>query len=300
MNNISICFTTKNRAPLLKYNLEGLSRQDFLDEGGQIEICIMDRGSTDNLLGLIDRYSEVFTFRFAEADPFAGKMSSKTNPCINFNTLIKYIPTNNYVIKTDAEVVVRDPWTVREIFEALEKDDSRMYNARTHFTDSDGWYSDFDELLSKYERHYLYAEGGPFSRSKYYFFSGFSREKFIELGGIDELFSYGVGYDDTALREMWKNRYGQYEKEISGQAIHQWHGPNVFPPPWEEMNRRIYERIKGFDKANMLALENGKVVKRERPCGFVEMLSRIYTIKDGSVINTETPWEGAREIDLPF
>jgi hypothetical protein len=276
-----------------------VSRQEFdLDK---VEICVSDGGSTDNLMNLIDRYSEVVTFKYARQDMTKEYIPTIANcPASCFNAAIRWMPSYEYVIKTDPEVLMRDPWVLSEMMQELEKDDTRMYNCRTHFTEGDDWMTDYDEILSKYERHYHYAEGGPFSRSKYYFCSAFSKARFEELRGIDEIFSSGVGYDDDGLRSMWKNRYGQLEKELSGQAIHLWHGPNRYPPPWEEFNRRVYEHIKSLDTANTLSLVNGKIVKKERPWGNPETLSKIYTIKDGSITKTEAPYQGAFEVDLPF
>lgn len=300
---LSICLTFRNRAKLFRYNLEGLMRQSFLDEdNNELEICILDTGSTDNLFMVIDRFSEVdnVVFKYARAFESNCMLSSFSNPCIGLNTLIKYLPSNNTVVKTDAEVVLLDDWILDSITDLLEKDDIRPYNVRTHFVEGDDWYENFDDLRSMYEYHYHMAEGGPFSRSKFYFFSAFNRDKFLALGGIDELFHAGVGYEDNCFREMWKNRYGSYEAEVPGRAIHLWHGPNHFPPSWEELNRRVYESVNSKDTANTLKLINNKLVPRNEPIGCVEMLSEIYTIKGGTIINKEKLWDGAREISLPF
>jgi hypothetical protein len=217
--------------------------------------------------------------------------------------MIKHVASHPYVIKTDPEVVMRDSWIISEIAEGLEADDSRMYNARTHFTEGDGWFSDYSEVVSDYEKHYHYAEGGPFSRSKFYFCSGFSRDKFVELGGIDELFSLAVGYEDSCFREHWKNRYGEYEKEITGQAIHLWHGPSKAPPAWEVMGERIFERIKHMDTANVvrLRLDRHLVISKEsQEWGTPNILSKVYTIKDGQVTSTEDPSGQGQDLDLPF
>ncbi len=70
MKKLSICLTFKNRAKLFRYNLEGLMRQHYLDtENNELEICILDTGSTDNLFMIIDRFSETenVTFKYAQA-----------------------------------------------------------------------------------------------------------------------------------------------------------------------------------------------------------------------------------------
>ena len=298
----SIVISLKNRAHLLKHCLEGISRQDYPDK--DIEVCIGDVHSTDNLLTLLDRYSEVLTFKFFDYDMTKTTLAKWAyNPAARFNSAIRHVATHPYIIKTDPEVVMKDDCIISEMAEGLEADDSRMYNSRTHFTEGDGWYDDFDDVIGGHEQHYHFAEGGPFSRSKFYFCSGFSKDKYIELGGIDELFTLAVGYDDTCLREHWKNRYGQYEKEITGQAIHLWHGPPKSPPAWEAMGQRIFDRIKHMDRANVVRLGKDRnliITDEPQEWGTAEMISKVYTIKDGQVTNVEDPSGHGRELDLPF
>lgn len=298
----SIVISMKNRAHLLKYCLEGIARQDYPEK--DIEICIGDVNSSDNLLSLIDRYSEEFTFKFFQFDMKKTILSKWAyNPAARFNSMIRHVASNPYIIKMDPEIVMKHDWVISEMAEGLETNDSRMYNARTHFTEGDGWYDDFDDVVGQHERHYHFAEGGPFSRSKFYFCSGFSKDRFIELGGIDELFTLAVGYDDTCLREHWKNRYGNYEKEITGEAIHLWHGSPSTPPAWEAMGQRIFERIKSMDRANVVRLEPDKrlvITDEPQEWGTADILSKVYTIYDGQVSSVEDPSGQGPGLDLPF
>lgn len=299
----SVVVSIRNRAHLFKYCLEALSRQEYPVE--DIEICVGDVNSTDNLLALIDRYSDVFTFKFLQFDmkqTIIPKWSY--NPVSRLNSLIKHVASHPYIIKIDPEIIMKDDWVISEMAEGLAADDTRTYNARTHFTEGDDWYGDFEEVLKFHERHYHYAEGGPFSRSKFYFCSGFSKDKFIQLGGIDELFSLAVGYDDSCFREHWKNCYGSYEKEITGQAIHLWHGPPRTPPSWEAMGKRIYDTIKTYDRANRVRLtpDNRLSINLNEPheWGTPNILSKVYTIAEGQVTQTEDPSGKGKELDLPF
>jgi glycosyltransferase involved in cell wall biosynthesis len=298
MRGISICVTLRNRAHLYKYQLESLSRQDY---PGPLELCVLDENSDDNLLSIIDRYSEDFTFRYAQYDGTKSYIPC-INPAASLNTLLRYLPTNEYVIKTDPEIVFKDPWVISEIVENLEQDDTRMYNARSHFTEPDGWWNNYEDIIAGYQRHYHYSEGGPFSRSKFYFCSGFSRTKFIELGGIEELMCYGKGYDDTLFREVWKNKYGQYEKEITGEVIHLWHGPPTFRPALETANSRTFEALKIFDEANRLGIKNSELVRlNEARWANPNSLSKIYTIERGAITKVDDINDGESvSVSLPF
>lgn len=302
MSKVSLIYTIKNRANLFKYALESITRQDYNLK--DLEVCLSDAGSTDNLLSLIDRYSEVLTFKYGHTDKKKSYVPMLAyNPSADYNLLAKYVASHNYVIKVDPEIVMKDPWVISEIVENLEKDDTRMYNARCHFTQGDGWYVDYDDIIRDHEKHYHFAEGGPFTRSKFYFCSGWSKERFIEMGGVDEMFCNGVGYDDTCFREHWKNYYGQYEKEITGQVIHLWHGTNKYNPSYEHLNRRLFESLKGMPKANLVRLKHEQSVvnpKEPHPWANPEMLSKFYVIKNGEIIDVEQYHENAKELDLPF
>jgi len=301
MRPVSICITLRNRADLFKYCLEGIARQEY--DLSRIEICIGDSRSTDNLITLLDRYSDLFTFRYAWTDKTKSYLPKVSNcPAPYLNSIIKYMPTNDIVIKMDPEIVMRDSWLLQEIVEGVTTNPLRMYNARCHFTEGDGWYSTFEDIINNYERHYHYAEGGPFSRSRYYFCSGFSRDKFLEIRGIDEMFVTGCGYDDDNLRTTWKNRFGAYEYEISAEGIHLWHGPNRSRPALEYANRRLFENLKNYDTNNVIRLKDNRLVRDDDTrWANPEMLSKIYTIKDSKIINVEDVNDGnSLELNLPF
>jgi glycosyltransferase involved in cell wall biosynthesis len=297
MEGISIVITLKNRAHLLKYALESIHRQEFI---GNLEVCIADGGSTDNLLSIIDSYSEMFPIKFAVSDRHKSYIPIQTNnPAADLNAAIRYMPTYNTVLKMDPEIILKDTWLLEEVSDLIAKDSSCTYNARCHFTEGDNWYMDYDDIIRSWNKHYHFAEGGPFSRSKYYFCSTFDRSKFIELGGIEELMVTGAGYDDDCFREMWKNKYGHYEHEITAQVIHLWHPSNV-QPSQEESNRRVFERIKDLSTANTRRICNDTLVTVSPLWGNVEMLSKVYTIKDGYIIKEEAHSNDAVDLDLPF
>jgi glycosyltransferase involved in cell wall biosynthesis len=271
MKSISICLTLKNRAHLLKWALESIKRQDFCkDPKNTIEICLTDGYSTDNLTSLIDQYTEYFDFVYARSDRSKSFNPIKTNcPAADLNVTIRYLPTYDTILKIDPEIVLKDEWLLSEVYDLVEKDPSRTYNARTHFTEGDHWYSTLEDIIHNHEYHYHFAEGGPFSRSKFYFCSGFSRNSFIQMGGIDERFVTGDGFDDTHFREVWKNYHGEYEYEITAQAIHLWHPPaSGHSNELYELNRRRYKELKDNPQSNF---KDGQLL----PWANIEMLSKI-------------------------
>jgi glycosyltransferase involved in cell wall biosynthesis len=300
-DNISIVTTLKNRAHLFRYNLEALSRQDY--DLSKIEICVIDGGSKDNLYSILDHYNDIFTFRIAYADRLKSHLPIVSNcPATEWNLACKYIANYEKILKIDPEIVVKDGWLLSEVNELLDKDDTRMYNARCFFTDSEGWYSSYEDIINDYTRHPHIAEGGFFSRSKFYFCSAFSKSRFLELRGVEELFTMGAGYEDTQFREAYKNRYGNYEYEITATAVHLFHGHNQSRPTKEFANGRMFQKLKKQDLNNVLRLRSGQLVRNENtPWANPAMLSKIYTIKDGSIIDIKDVNDGKSiELDLPF
>jgi glycosyltransferase involved in cell wall biosynthesis len=300
-DNISIVLTLRNRANLFKYNLDGLVKQDY--DLSKVEVCVLDGGSTDSLYSILDRYSDTLTFRLAYADRAKSYIPVTSNfPGNEINLGVKYVASYDKIIKIDPEIVIKDNWLLAEVNELLSKDDSRMYNARCHFTEGDGWYSSFEDIVTSHEKQYHYAENGPFTRSRYYFCSGFSKARFLEMRGIEEMFGWGVGYDDDSFRSTWFNRYGDYEYEITAQAVHLWHGANKSRPTKEIANGRMYRHLKKQELNNVVRLKNGELVRDEStPWANPEMLSKIYTIHEGAVTNVEDVNNGkSLELDLPF
>ena len=300
-NNISIVMTLRNRANLLKYCLEGLTRQDY--DLSKIEVCILDGGSNDSLYSLIDRYSEQFTFRLVYADRKLSYIPVIANfPGNEINLGVKYIARYDKIIKMDPEIVIKDDWLLQEINDHLDVDDKRMYNARCHFTEGDNWYSSFENILTDYEQHYHYAEGGPFTRSRYYFCCGFAKQRFIDMHGIEEMFGWGVGYDDDSFRSTWFNRYGSHEYEITAQGIHLWHVANQSRPTKETANGRMFKHLQKQDTNNLVRIKNGGLVRDTNTLwANPKMLSKIYTIYGGRVVKTEDVNDGASvSLDLPF
>lgn len=300
-DNISIVMTLRNRANLLRFNLEGLINQDY--DLSKIEVCILDGGSTDSLYNIIDRYSEQLKFSLVFADRNKSYVPVISNfPGNEINLGVKYVASYDKIIKMDPEIVIKDEWLLQEMSDNLDKDDSRMYNARCHFTEGDSWYSSFSSILSEYERNYHYAEGGPFTRSRYYFCCGFMKERFLGIRGVEEMFGWGAGYDDDSFRAAWFNRYGNYEYEITAQAIHLWHGANQTRPTKEMANGRMFKHLKKQDINNVVRIKNGELVRDEKtPWANPAMLSKIYRIEDGRITKEDDVNEGrSLVLDLPF
>jgi len=179
----------------------------------------------------------------------------------------------------------------------------------------------YEDIITKYIDHYHYAEGGPFSRSLFYFCCGFSRTSFIKMGGIEELMGLGLGYDDTLWREHWCNMFGGYEREIEAQCIHLWHPAKSYPRSLLELNRRSFELLKNYEantacfvnKSNLSENQSSEdtgtfdnignhddieIVKTTRDWGNPDMLSAIYTIQDSEVVSVDKITENARELNI--
>lgn len=298
MEGISICITVNNQSNVLRYCLEGISRQDY---DGKLEVCVVDSGSDDGLITLLDRYSDVIKFKYAKSVPMQTAIPAIYETRISdFNAMVKHMASYDTILKLDADVVMLDNWIIPEMIDVGVFHTNRPLNARVHYTEGDTWYMNFDDIVRNYTNHYLVMDGGPLTRSKTYLCSAFNKKDFIELGGIEELLLHGVGYDDMLFREMWNKKYKNYEFEITGQAVRLWQPPKQYPTTVEEINRRIYERLKVAPSANSIRVVDGELKLEKAEWGIPEAISKVYNIRDGAITSVDIPCASSLDVDLPL
>lgn len=105
---ISVVIATRNRADLLHSTLEQLRRQPF--EAGD-EVIVVDNGSTDDSLRVIDRAAAEFPVRFVRLH----ERSSGKSPALNTGIAAS---GGDVLALTDDDVIVADDWLaqVRNVF----------------------------------------------------------------------------------------------------------------------------------------------------------------------------------------
>lgn len=296
---ISILIPIKNRANLLKYSLSAITKQDYNLEN--LEVCILDGGSSDNLISIIERFSEYFTIKYVAVDKNKSVVPVLHNcPASTINAGVRWVVSNDKVIKLDPEVIMLDKYLLSEVEDSLNNNPNHLVSARAFIITGSDWYSDYDSILENYS-HYIAGNELPFSRADYHFCIGFSRTAFITVGGLEEMFGLGSGCFDLHFNRAWKNHFGNNFVELDSQVLHLEHPVVGGDISSFELNRRIFDNLKELkSNYNCVVKEEGelKIVPCYREWGNIEMLSKVYKIKEGKVISTEALSESSLDVNL--
>jgi hypothetical protein len=300
-SDISICLVADHKVDNLKWFLESLLNYEFDNDifKGRIEVCIADPYYQASIFPLIDRYSDQFIFKYATVDRTKSfiPINSKSKVC-EWNTCIMNMPTNDCIIKADSDIVLQDASLLSVISWKLGENPNGLYVARTHFTHGENWYLDLEDILFKYTDHYIFVEGMPLITSEVLSFAGFSRTSFAELGGFEEIFAQGYGFEDRCFIEQWERYFGQSRSPLINDVI------NIRPPQENttqslvELNRRCYDLVKEFQPNHVCLDKERELVAGARAWGNPDMLSRIYTIEDGQVVNEESLSDDAPAVEI--
>ncbi len=218
MDKISVCITLKNRAKLLDRKLLNLVRQRY--DPKQIEICISDGKSDDNILQVIDKWYKIFyQIKYAISDRSVLPFTIKTNnPACDWNSMVANMPSFNKIILSDPEVLFAHPDQLSWIIKQLDQDVCIWhwsYDMKPHYK-----YLEYNEDY-KDPKNYEIKNGA----------SGkclaFQKESFLKNNGFDERFAIGFAGEDNFFIE----RYRKYKKEVVSPffVVHLWHPSSVTP-----------------------------------------------------------------------
>jgi hypothetical protein len=227
---ISVITTLKNRANLLEYGLSALmelNNSSLIDE-----ILIGDGGSEDNLDEVLTKISNKYKVKIINY--IIDRKNSKYNhvyncPALEYNFLVKKAK-NELIIKIDPEFVIITPDFINNLISEYYLNQNILYIPLPHHCYEFDFKSTND-IREKYKNFEYYThirkeeiEQG-FSISPYYG-SGFSKESFVNLGGIEMNFVEGIGSEDDHFIDQWIRKYGRSSiiSTIKDEGIHLWHG----------------------------------------------------------------------------
>jgi len=240
---LSFVYPCYNRAALFKITLETFARQRF--PTAAYEILVIDDGSTDNLLSLCRTFKEAhgLPIRYARIDvarvPYSVfSWQGANNPAPAQNVGIR-AARGERIVLSSPEVAHSQPnnllrlaiWPLRPM-QALVADV-------------------FDPNLARHPELQGWIGGGP--RQRYLaFLAVFRREDLLRLGGIEERFVEGWGFDDTEFCHRWLHKqHGEYLfTHESVTAVHQPH-----ERPWGLGNQPPAEIITASQYADDLATQ---------------------------------------------
>lgn len=258
---ISVIMTLHNRAHLLQWALlDGIMRQEWVRRpcGKNIEIIVLDDGSTDNL----DHILRVASIDLVEPVRKWTWDRKETNikfncPAIPYNILVK-LARGDTIIKMDPEMVLLDPEFMDKSLAILDNNPRAIvmpfpYHCR-EFQISE--FYDIEDYYMKYHYQTHITKENAYETMVYYV-AAFRKQAYIDLGGIEEDFSSGIGSEDDHFLSWWKREYGtdSFITLLDSPAVHLYHGGMAESPdkgvvgvppqlyPWVEQNVQLKERI---------------------------------------------------------
>lgn len=251
---ISVIISIYNRAHLLKWCLEAIHRQDFYQN---IEINILDDGSTDNLDSILAEYSNKFELinkYILNRDDEKVKFRRFNCPAEAYNILVK-LSKYNVIYKTDPECVILDPLFLRNSVTRIVQNPTMFILPFTsHCYDFE--INAFFDIENNYKK-FVYPTHITRDTVDYYnvyYQAVFSKPYYIKLGGVDERFMDGIGSEDDHFLYQWRKHYGTSSvlTLLDAKCVHLYHGgmasgPSGVPSElhkWVMRNANLYKMIK--------------------------------------------------------
>jgi hypothetical protein len=248
---ISVIATIYNRAHLLQWCLQGIINNFSKRNAKEIELNILDDGSTDNLDEVLEKASLYCgSVRKYTWDPKQSVIPRRFNcPAEPYNILVK-LATGPYIYKTDPEMVVLDETFVDKALMIL-KDAPNAIIMPFPYHCYEFEINELQDIRNNYETHY-YPTHITKDNAKYemvYYQAIFMKDSYLNLGGIDERFANGIGSEDVNFLNWWKKEYGMdsFIPLAESPAVHCWHGgmasgPSGVPSSldyWVRMNEQL-------------------------------------------------------------
>jgi hypothetical protein len=218
--NITINMTMKNRADYLDMKLHNLQFQHYNLK--DVEICITDAGSDDNIFDIIHKWKDKFyQIKWALSDRKKLPFDIPTNnPASDRNAQICNVSTFEKCIITDPEVFFLHNNDLQNISNMLNNKNTAIYYQNKVM--KNGFKFPYNNEILKHEdiASYLYAENNHPNG----LCMCFNKSLFIDMGGFDEEFSKGFAQEDTSLFNQMKELGVNMFSMPNSWVTHMWHG----------------------------------------------------------------------------
>jgi glycosyltransferase involved in cell wall biosynthesis len=223
---VSVFTSIHNRARLLKYSLESIMRQ--LPLGSQVELNVADSGSTDNLDEVLADFSNQGP-RVVKYDTSGYKAHFNNEhgcPAARYNALAA-VSSHPYIIKVDPEFIFITDGFIKKAVDILEQGSPSIIMPLPHHVREFEW-SSLDGIRQGWRPHeystHINRETAPYVNV--YYGCVFSRQAYIDLGGIDLRFGQGIGSEDDHMLDQWRRKYGSENvlTLLDEEGLHMWHG----------------------------------------------------------------------------
>lgn len=192
---ISVCMTMKNRAGLLAGKLANLLTMNYPPE--QLEVCILDGGSSQDLLAVLRSYKGRFG-RIIYARGNRGKLNMTFPPgclpvALDYNAQVRYLARAKKIVRTDPEIRFTNPDSLLLIEQTLETPRTALVFQAWEMRPKFRWPKHRHKLDQFLKRKYTGA----------FYCTAFRKDDFIEAGGIEEQFAQTFAGEDSHFHWWW-------------------------------------------------------------------------------------------------
>jgi glycosyltransferase involved in cell wall biosynthesis len=233
---ISIVMAYTNRLQQLKYTLHSIRFSSCKN----FEILIVDdfssdQHSTDNICV---EFSDLPIRIIKMSDIFSAK--TYCNPCIVYNTGFKYSTGDKVIIQNPECFHVGD--ILQFVETSLNDDTYYVFNCyATNKEDSEkiyrGEWISYNPTIPDLTGHSCWYNHSEIRPVMYHFTSAITKKNLLELGGFDESYMYGNGFDDDEFLHRVRMKKLNVCSVSSPMVIHQWH-----EPAFDHSNNHLVER----------------------------------------------------------
>lgn len=231
MNGLSILIPIKNRATLLDNTLNSYLTYNDLSKINY-EIIVLSNNTCDNLKDILKKYNNLNII--LKEYQYHDNIIDWCNPAYAFNLGAKMARYSKIAL-TSPEIK-----HTTNIIEILSKE--LNYDAILCKTLDQGNDGSLIELYSTKTRG---------DNPGFYFFGAYDKNKFLSIGGLDEDFMEGVGWEDTEFGERWlRNKFNHIVRDDLI-CIHQFHPRFHQNKQGYKNNNKIYLTKKNQLKANV-------------------------------------------------
>lgn len=266
---LSIVISTLDRARLFNTMLFALCRWQTYDPKQVELVVVIDRPAQfGDFLNVMRNYARYFykstLIQIDSKGRFPRMVSPSGNPSLGVNIGVQRAE-NEIILKTDAECLPITQ-TVSESLNRFKRDEL-LFSSVRFLTPSETElfqngsleglhpHAIFGRQMSQMRDLWCISEAAG-KRYGYWFGAVFSREMFMQVGGVDEEFMGGfAGEDDEWAERMGRNGV-QWRWSDTSKLLHQYHGENS--QKWrgsryhqKNIARLQWSRDQGIRKANV-------------------------------------------------
>ncbi len=232
MNKTTVIITTFDRNELLAFGLKSLSRQEVRHE---IDILVVDDGTGG-------KGTEKIAAKYRADYLFTGQRNADKPDWrswgIALNRGVEHIATENMVM-CGPEMYYMTYLCLAKLLEPLDKDSKAM--CIPYARDDKG--TCLDRLKQGKGITGLW-DGMPILNNKIGFCMAFKHKHYVDIGGCDDDFAKGRGWDDQDLVGRFL-AYGLRYVQTHARAVHLYHSRNIPSKTSKTLNRPLYESRRG-------------------------------------------------------